>query len=164
MSVFAIRNFKFLGFALGKNGKGVFIRVHAESMKKAKVKLKFLSSRRNVQNIQATLAKLKRYMQGWLGYYGIADMKKSIEELNQWLRHRIRMCIWKQWKLPRTKMRKLIGLGISEENAFMTANNRRKHWHVSGGSIVNFALSNKRLINWGYYDLTQAYQSLHVNY
>ena len=50
-------------------------------------------------------------MRGWLNYYGIADMKNNIESLNGWLYRRIRMCIWKQWKLPRTRMRKLIGLG-----------------------------------------------------
>ncbi|MCI1723409.1 MAG: hypothetical protein LKM41_11595 [Lachnospiraceae bacterium] len=73
--MFAIRNFKFLGFALGKNGKGIYVRVHAKSWKKLKANLKNLSSRRNVQSIRPALDKLKVYVRGWLNYYGIADMK-----------------------------------------------------------------------------------------
>uniref|UniRef100_UPI00403F370D group II intron maturase-specific domain-containing protein n=1 Tax=Selenomonas sp. TAMA-11512 TaxID=3095337 RepID=UPI00403F370D len=42
-------------------------------------------------------------MQGWLNYYGIAGMKNRIEELNQWMYHRVRMCIWKYWKKPKRK-------------------------------------------------------------
>ena len=96
VSVFAIRNFKYLGFCFGKNGKGIYVRVHGKSWKKMKSKLKELSSRRSVQSIRPALAKIKVYMCGWLNYYGIAEMKNRIEELNKWLYHRIRMCIWKQ--------------------------------------------------------------------
>ena len=164
VSVFAIRNFKFLGFTLGKNGKGIYVRVHAKSWKKMKSKLKELSSRRFVQSIRPALEKIKVYMRGWLNYYGIAEMKNRIEELNQWLYHRIRMCIWKQWKLPKTKKRNLIKLGIPEYFAHQAANSRRKHWYVSGMGAVNRALTKQRLINSGFYDLATAYQSVHVNY
>ena len=54
------------------------------------------------------------YMRGGLNYYGIADMKNNIESLNGWLYRRIRMYIWKQWKLPKTRRRKLKGLGLPE--------------------------------------------------
>ena len=60
--VFAIRNFKFLGFTLGKNGKGIYVRVHAKTWKKMKSKLKELSSRRFVQSIRPALEKIKEYM------------------------------------------------------------------------------------------------------
>ena len=80
------------------------------------------------------------------------------------LYHRIRMCIWKQWKLPKTKKRNLIKLGIPEYYAHITANSRRGYWFVSGMGAVNRALSKERLINSGFYDLATAYQSVHVNY
>lgn len=64
VSVFAIRNFKFLGFALGRNGGGIYIRVHEKPMKKVKAELKFLASRKRVQNIHATLELIKVYMRG----------------------------------------------------------------------------------------------------
>ena len=164
VSVFAIRNFKFLGFTLGKNGKGVYVRVHGKSWKKMKSKLKELSSRRTCQSIRPSLKKIERYMRGWLNYYGIADMKNKIEDLNSWLYHRIRMCIWKQWKLPKTKKRNLMKLGIPEYFAYQAANSRRKYWYVSGMGAVNRALTKERLINSGFYDLAIAYQSVHVNY
>ena len=103
-SVYAIRNFKFLGFALGRNGNGTYIRVHPKSWKKMKARLKSLSSRRHVQSVIPALDKIRLYMRGWLNYYGIAAMKQAIKELNGWLYHRIRMCIWKMWKRPRSKI------------------------------------------------------------
>jgi RNA-directed DNA polymerase len=164
VSVFAIRNFKFLGFALGRNGKGIYVRVHPKSWKKMKTRLKELTSRRSVRSIRPSLEKIKVYMRGWLNYYGVADMKNNIEEVNAWLCHRIRMCIWKQWKLPRTKRRNLMKLGIPEYFAHMAANSRKGYWFTSATSTVNRALSKERLIRAGFYDLTSAYQSVHVNY
>ena len=86
-------------------------------------------------------------MRGWLNYYGIADMKN-----------------WKQWKQPRTRMRKLIGLGVDSHYAATIAYDRKGYWFNAGNKAVNWALSKERLINWGFYDLAAAYQSLHVNY
>ena len=164
VSVFAIRNFKFLGFCLGKNGNGVYIRVHAKSMQKFKDSLRTLSSRKYVQSINPALARIKTCATGWLNYYGIASIKNSIEELNQWLCHRIRMCIWKQWKKPKTKYRNLVKLGIPETYALMAANSRKGYWRTTQTTTVNRAMSKQRLINSGYYDLAIAYQSVHVNY
>ena len=164
VSVFAIRNFKFLGFTLGKNGKGIYIRVHGKPWKKMKSKLKELSSRRSVQSIRPSLEKIKVYMRGWLNYYGIADMKNRIDELNSWLYHRIRMCIWKQWKKPKTKRKNLIKLGVAEHYAATIAYSRKKYWYISNNKAVIWALNKERLINSGFYDLAIAYQSVHVNY
>ena len=164
VSVFAIRNFKFLGFALGRNGGGIYIRVHPKSWNKFKSKLKDLSSRRSVQNIKASLARIKVYARGWLNYYGIASMKNNMEDINGWLYHRIRMCIWKQWKLPKTKKRNLMKMGIPENYAHMAANSRKGHWFCSNLATVKRAMTKERLINSGFYDLASAYQSVHVNY
>ena len=163
-SVFAIRNFKFLGFAMGKNGGGIYVRVHPKSMKKFKDRLRELSSRKRCQSIRPSLEKIKVYARGWMNYYGIASMKNNMDDLNGWLYHRIRMCIWKQWKLPRTKKRNLIKLGIPEYFAHMAANCRRGYWWTSNTGAVKRALSKERLIRSGFYDLAIAYQSVHVNY
>ena len=163
-SVFAIRNFKFLGFALGRNGNGIYIRVHPKSWEKMKARLKRLSSRRNVQSVIPALYKIREYMRGWLNYYGIAAMKNNIEELNGWLYHRIRMCIWKMWKRPRSKMKYLKKLGVPEELAYMAGNSRRKYWFVSNTLAVKMALTKEMLIRKGFYDLADAYQQMHVNY
>ena len=164
VSVFAIRNFKYLGFCFGRNGKGIYVRVHGKSWKKAKDKLRMLTSRSRCGSVVKTMERIKEYMRGWMNYYSMADMKSNIESLNGWLYRRIRMCIWKQWKLPRTRMRKLIGLGVDSHYAATIAYDRKGYWFNAGNKAVNWALSKERLINWGFYDLTTAYQSVHINY
>ena len=163
VSVFAVRNFKFLGFALGRNGAGIYVRVHPKSWEKLKATLRELSSRRRCQSIRPSLERIKVYARGWLNYYGIASMKNNLDDINGWLYHRIRMCIWKQWKLPKTKKRNLIKLGIPEYFACMAANSRKGYWRTSNTTTVKRALSKERLIRSGFYDLAIAYQSLHVN-
>ncbi|MBO5573773.1 MAG: group II intron reverse transcriptase/maturase, partial [Clostridium sp.] len=122
------------------------------------------SSRKRCQSIRPSLEKIEVYVRGWMNYYGIASMKNQIDEVNGWLYHRIRMCIWKQWKLPKTKKRHLINLGIPEYYACMAANSRKGYWRTTQTSTVNRALSKERLIRSGFYDLAIAYQSVHVNY
>ena len=164
VSVFAIQNFKYLGFCFGKNGKGIYIRVHAKSWKKAKDNLRGLTSRSRCGSIVGAMKRIEVYMRGWLNYYGIASMKNNIENLNGWLYRRIRMCIWKQWKLPRTRKRKLLGLGLPEWVACEGAYSRKAYWRMANSGVVKRALTKERLIHWGFYDLATAYQSMHVNY
>lgn len=164
VSVFAIRNFKYLGFCFGKNGKGIYIRIHGKPWKKAKEKLRRLTSRSRCGSIIGTMEKIEVYMRGWLNDYGIADMKNNMEKLNGWLYRRIRMCIWKQWKLPKTRKRKLMGLGLPEWAACEGAYSRKAYWRMAGSGVVQRALTKERLINWGYYDIATAYQSVHINY
>ena len=164
VSVFAIRNFKYLGFALGRNGSGIYVRVHPKSWKKFKSKLRELSSRRSVQSIKPSFEEIKVYARGWLNYYGIASMKNPIEEVNKWLYHRIRMCIWKQWKKPRTKVKNLMKMGIPKDLAWQAGNSRRGYWFTTQTVAVNMAMTRERLIASGFYDLATAYQSVHVNY
>ena len=163
ISVYSIRNFKFLGFALGRNTNGTYIRVHAKSMKKAKEKLKELTSRSQGRNVRAVTHKVKVYMQGWLGYYAIADMKNTIDDWNSWLRRRIRMYIWKQWKKPKTRVKNLQKLGVPEWAAYSYGNSRKGYWRMSGTTTLNNALSNERLAQAGYFDISQKYKSLHGN-
>jgi len=163
VSVFAILNFKFLGFCFGKNGRGVYIRVHQKSWRKAKDKLRELTSRSKCGSIVRAMERIKVFMRGWLNYYGIADMRQNIENLNGWLYRRIRTCIWKQWKLPKTRKRKLLGLGLPEWAACEGAYSRKAYWRMANSGVVKRALTKERLINWGFYDLATAYQSMHVN-
>lgn len=114
-------------------------------------------------SIAGALKRIEIFARGWLSYYGISDMKKNIADLNGWLYRRIRMCIWKQWKRPGTRMRKLVGLGLSEHYAATIAYDRKGYWFNARNKVVNWALNRERLIHWGFYDLANAYQSVHVN-
>ena len=78
--------------------------------------------------------------------------------------HVIGMCIWKQWKKPRTKARNLIKMGVPEDLAMQAGNTRRGHWFATHTVAINMAMTKEKLINSGFYDLATAYQSVHVNY
>lgn len=79
------------------------------------------------------------------------------------LYHRTRMCIWKQWKKTRTKVKNLLKMGVPEELAYQAGNSRRGYWFTTQTVAVNMAMTNERLIRSGFYDLAKAYQSVHEN-
>jgi len=162
VSVYSIRNFKFLGFALGKGKNGVYIRVHAKSLKKAKAKLKELTSRRQGRSVRVVMAKVKVYIRGWLGYFGIASMKTTMHRWDEWLRRRLRMYIWKQWKLPRTRVKNLIKLGMEPWKAYRNGNSSKGYWAVAGSGILTRTITNERLARAGYYSISDRYESLHL--
>ena len=161
VSVYSIRNFKFLGFALGRNKDGTYIRVHAKSMKKAKRKLKELTSRSQGRSVRTVMYKVKVFMQGWLGYYAIADMKNTMDDWNGWLRRRLRMYIWKQWKKPKTRVKNLMKLGMEDWKAYRNGNTRKGYWAVAGSGILTTTITNERLAQAGYFDIARKYKSLH---
>ena len=163
VSVVAIRNFKFLGFAMGRGKDGYFIRTHAKSLKKAKQKLKELTSRSQGRNVRAVMMKVQIYMTGWLAYFGIARMRNTIAEWNGWLRRRIRMYIWKQWKKPKTRVQNLIKLGMEPWKAYRNGNTRKGYWAVAGSGILNTTITDKRLAQAGYFDILAKYESLQVD-
>ena len=162
VSVFAIRNFKFLGFALGKGKDGIYIRAHAKSLKKAKAKLKRLTSRSQGRNVRAVMRNVKVYIRGWLGYFGIASMKSTMQEWDGCFRRRFRCYIWKQWKRPRTRVVNLEKLGMPQWQAYRNGNSRKGYWAVAGSGILTHTITNKRLAAAGYFEILNYYESLHL--
>lgn len=128
VSVLAQKHFKFLGFCLGKNGNGIYIRVHPKSLAKAKKKLKELTGRSQGKNVRQVMEKVKVYIRGWLNHFYVADMRRNLQKWNEWLRRRFRMYIWKQWKMPRTKVQNLRKLGVPEGQAYQWGNTRLGYW------------------------------------
>ncbi|WCF06897.1 group II intron reverse transcriptase/maturase [Paenibacillus thiaminolyticus] len=160
VSVVAQKHFKFLGFALGKNGNGVYIRVHRQSLAKAKRKLKGLTSRSQGRTARQVMEKVKIYIRGWIGHFYVADMKRILQNWNEWLRRRMRMYIWKQWKKPRTKVQNLQKLGVPEWQAYQWGNTRRGYWRIAGSPILQRSITNERLVQAGYYDFLAQYERL----
>ena len=162
VGVFAVRNFKFLGFALGEGKGGIYIRAHTKSLKKAKAKLKKLTSRSQGRNVRVVMQKGKVYIRGWLGYFGIANMRTTMQAWEGWLRRRYRSYIWKQWKKPRTRAKSLMRLGIPEWQAWAVSNCRKAYWHMAKNGHVQRALSKERLAQAGYDSILARYESLHL--
>ena len=162
VSVFSATGFKFLGFALGKGAKGVFVRTHAKSLKKAKDKLRKLTSRSQGRNVFMVMENVKEYIRGWLDYYGIADMRSTMAKWDEWVRRRFRCYIWKQWKRPKTRRKELMKLGLEEWRACELAYSRKAYWRMAGA--LNSAISKERLVQMGYYSILNKYESVHRIY
>ena len=150
--------FKFLGFTLGKNKTGVMVRVHKQSLMKAKAKLKELTARNQGRNVRVVMNKVKVYVSGWLNYYCIASIRRKMQEWDEWLRRRFRQYIWKKWKKPTTRVTNLKKLGIPEEYAYMWGNTRLGYWRVAGSPILGRAITNEKLVKAGYYVLAVSYE------
>ena len=162
VSVFSATGFKFLGFALGKGAKGVYVRTHAKSLKKAKDKLRKLTSRSQGRNVFMVMENVKEYIKGWLDYYGIADMRSTMAKWDEWVRRRFRCYIWKQWKRPKTRRKELMKLGLEEWRACELAYSRKAYWRMAG--VLNSAISKERLVQMGYYSILNKYESVHRIY
>ena len=83
-------------------------------------------------------------------------------EWDGWLRRRFRMYIWKQWKLPKTRMKNMIKLGIVEWRAAEVAYSRKAYWRSARHATVQKAISNERLVRAGYYSILDRYESVHL--
>ena len=161
VSVYSIRNFKFLGFALGRGKDGVYIRTHVKSLKKAKQKLKELTSRSQGRNVRVVMDHVKKFIRGWLGYFGIASMKTTMQRWDEWLRRRFRMYIWKQWKVPKARIKNLTKLGIPRWKARQWGY-VKGYWRVAGSPVLTRTITNERLARAGYYSISDRYESLHL--
>ena len=85
------KKFRFLGFCPGKNGTGIFLRAHKSVLRKARAKLKRLTKRNRGHNVRNVVQDVKVFIRGWLEYYYVADMKRTLQDWNAWLRRRFRM-------------------------------------------------------------------------
>lgn len=151
---------KFLGFALYKTGKVTGIRVHEKPLKRFKERVKAITSRKRGRAIETVLKELKVYTTGWLGYYSTADLKGRLTELNEWIRRRIRMYIWKQWKKISAKFRNLKRLGAPEGKAWEWANTRKGYWRIANSPILHRTLTTEYLESLGYDNILRRYEKL----
>lgn len=140
------RNIKYLGYGFYKDKQGRWKpKPHLKSIQKFENKIKDITSRSNAMSINEKIMKLNQVIRGWINYFRIADMKSNMTKIGEHLRHRLRMCVWKYWKKPKTKYKNLKKLGISEYNSRMVANTRRGYYWVASTVVLHIAISNKRL-------------------
>ena len=155
---------KFLGFSLWKIKKVTGIRVHEKPMKKFKERVKQITSRKRGKAIRQVLQELKLYTTGWLNYYGIASLQRKIQSISEWIRRRIRMYVWKQWKKVSARFRNLQTLGIPRSKAWEWANTRKGYWRIAHSFILTRTLTNEYLATLGYDDIAKRYEVLHSSY
>lgn len=154
---------KFLGFAFYRYKGSARIRIHPKTIAKMKVKVKTLTSRSNGCGNEKRAKDLRRYIMGWINYFKLADMKQLLKETDEWMRRRIRMIYWKQWKKTKTRFQELKRLGIKEYKAWQFANTRKGYWRISNSPILHRSLDNQTLKNLGYISFSDYYQQVCVN-
>lgn len=154
---------KFLGYSFYRGKGGIKFRVHNKSYEKLKDKIREITNRNISMNFDYRIKKLNEITVGWVNYFKLADMKVKLLELDQWIRRRLRACIWKTWKMVKTRFRNLIKLGIPKDKAWEYANTRKGYWRISKSPILNKTVTNQRLINHGFKSLSSQYEKFRLS-
>ena len=150
---------KFLGFSFS-NGKEPKVRIAKESVKRMKNKIREITSRKKPYSMDYRISKLNQYLMGWCGYFALADTPSIFIKFDSWIKRRLRMCMWKDWKKPSTKVRKLIGLGIPIGKAYEWGNSRKGYWRISNSPILHRSLGNSYWSSRGLKSLISRYEAL----
>jgi group II intron reverse transcriptase/maturase len=121
---------KYLGFRITKFMGKTRINIHEKSLQRFREKIREITARKRGRSIWQIVQELNEYLRGWIGYYREAISKTLADTLNKWIRRRLRAYIWKQWHLPKTKVRKHRAAGISEKWAKILGNTRKGPWRI----------------------------------
>jgi group II intron reverse transcriptase/maturase len=141
---------KFLGVSFYEKEGQARVRIHPKSVLKLKAKIRQLTARSNGWSNEKRKQKLREYIIGWINYFKIADIKSLLVRLDEWLRRRLRMVIWKFWKKIKTKFTNLQKLGIEKSKAWEWANTRKGYWRTSNSPILHRSLTTENLRKAGY--------------
>lgn len=128
----------FLGFTI----VGKKIRWTDKALRNFKHRVKELTGRSWGVSMEYRLRQLSQYLRGWFGYFGISQYYRPIPELDEWLRRRLRMCYWKQWRWARTKIRHMLNLGVALKTAIQHGVSSLSYWRMARTPATQQAMSN----------------------
>lgn len=151
---------KFLGFSFTSEKQSPKIRIHKESIKRFKQRVRELTSRKHSIDMERRIERLNRYLVGWLGYYQLAETLTIFREMDSWIRRRLRMIRWKEWKRTKTKHANLMKLGIDKWKAWEWANSRKAYWRISNSPVLHRTLGNKYWQSLGLKSLLNRYETM----
>jgi group II intron reverse transcriptase/maturase len=150
---------KVLGFSFTPE-KQTRIRLAPQSIEKLKKKVRKLTRRSNGWSMEQRLEKLSAYLKGWIGYFSLAETPSIFRSLDEWIRRRLRACLWKQWKTWRSRLRNLMALGIVKILAIRVALSRKGYWRISISPQLNNALSISYWLKQGLVSLADRHKEL----
>jgi RNA-directed DNA polymerase len=150
---------KFLGASVMPD-RTVRLRVAPAAVQRLKAKLRGVLSRGRGRRLTATVQELNLATRGWVAYFRMADVTHSFQDLDQWLRRKLRCIIWRQWKRPRTRIRELRRAGLDLARARASALNGRGPWWNAGASHMHAAVPTAALRQLGLLSLLHEYQRL----
>ena len=137
------------------------LRVAAQSVKRRKGKLRELLRRGRGRNILGVIEELTPVLRGWAQYFKLNKVQGPFEELDQWIRRKLRRILWKQWKRPYTRAKNLMHRGLDEKQAWNSATNGRGVWWNAGASHMNAAYSKSDFDQMGLVSLLDTMRKLH---
>jgi RNA-directed DNA polymerase len=147
----------FLGFTF----KGTKIRWSDKAFREFKRRVKRLTGRSWFVSMEYRLNRLALYLRGWMNYFGISEYYRPIPEIDHWLRRRVRMCYWKQWRYARTKVRELRKLGTFLHAAVSVAMSRKGPWHLARTLATQTGMTNQWLMDQGLLSVKELWVSIH---
>lgn len=153
-----LKECSFLGFNITMRGKVAWT---VKARLRFKQRLKTITSRKRGVAVTKVIKELRSYVIGWLGYFGISNTYKELLALEDWMRRRVRLYYWKQWKQPRTRRRNLIKLGANPKKVKLATRSRKGYWRMSSNSIVQAALTNAYLHEQGVPDMRKKWIAMH---
>ncbi|WP_242036540.1 group II intron reverse transcriptase/maturase [Leptolyngbya sp. FACHB-321] len=154
--VVRIEDLEYLGFTF----RGIRIFTSSQALQDFKHRLKGLTSRSWGVSMAARIERLNRYLRGWMNYFGISQHYSPIEALDGWLRRRIRMCYWKQWRRPRTRITNLLKLGTTKRQAIWTGISRKGYWRLSKTLATHTGMTNEWLEQQGLLAIKQLWMKV----
>jgi RNA-directed DNA polymerase len=149
---------EFLGFIF--RGYGGQVRVSPKKIKKFKDRIREITRRNRGISMQARLIELRRYVQGWVGYFRLVPLKSFYAELDKWIRRRVRACFWQQWRRPRTRIRNLLQLGVPKVESLTHGSSSKGPWVMSSSKALHKALSTDYLTKLGLPSLSAIWTKL----
>jgi len=159
--------FKVLGhrftpvFKRGVRGKYQIV-VSEESWASFKRKLKYTTKKTLPMSLAERLQRLKLIYQGWVNNFRLGNIQAKLKKLDEWLRNRLRCCIWHDWKKPERKRKNLIRLGIKQGQAYAWSRTRMGGWAVALSPILRTTITERRLKKRGYRSMLDYYH--HVKF
>ncbi|MDA1273311.1 MAG: group II intron reverse transcriptase/maturase [Verrucomicrobia bacterium] len=147
----------FLGFTF----RGTKIRWTEKAFEAFKDKLRGLTGRSWGVSMKYRMKKLREYIRGWMGYFGRSEYYRPIPALDEWLRRRMRMCYWKQWRKSRKRISQLIQLGANERYAIQTGLSRKGYWRLSRTLATNSGMTNRWLEEQGLVSIRELWIRIH---
>ena len=145
-----LKSCEFLGYRLNNRAKPAWT---AKAQHRFKKRVREITSRNRGHKVETVIDELKLYIRGWLNYYKLSSTCKEVLALSVWVRRRVRLYYWKQWKQPRTRRRKLLSLGADPATVHMATRSRKGYWRMSQNEIVRYALNNRWLEEQGVPDM-----------
>ena len=132
----------YLGYTLTRH-KLPKLTLTKASLQRLMQRIREILKRGRGRNTRRVIEELTPVLRGWANYFRLVDVKRPLEALDGWIRRRLRCVIWRQWKRPWTRRRKLLALGLDEQRAWKSAGNGRGAWWNAGASHMNQALPRK---------------------